>query len=101
MERWRHVEEIFHQALHRDPEDREAFARDACRGDRELFREVSSLLANHVDAGDAEFQPWAACAAARLAVNQTHFKPGKELGPSRSYSFLAAGGMGEVYRATD
>jgi len=39
------VEVIFHQALQHDPAQRDTFVREACHGDSELQREVSSLLA--------------------------------------------------------
>ncbi len=87
MERLHQIEEIFHQALQREPAEREAFVRQACRDDSDLRRQVVSLLENHDD-GDS-LDP-----AATL-------EPGQSLGPYRIDCFIAAGGMGKVYRATD
>ena len=42
--RWKKVEEIFHDALTREPAARNAFLAEACGNDVELRREVQSLL---------------------------------------------------------
>ncbi len=43
--RWERVKEVYHSALDRDPSERAAFLDQACRDDREIRREVESLLA--------------------------------------------------------
>src|SRR5215471_16995391 len=43
-ERWRQIEELYHRALERAPDERVAFVAKACRGDAGLQQEVESLL---------------------------------------------------------
>jgi serine/threonine protein kinase len=98
MERWQQIESLFQEALQRPVGERDAWLREACASDVALHQEVASLLANHH--GAASTGPWAA-AAAQLVVSPGRLEPGRCLGPYQVVSFIAAGGMGEVYRARD
>src|SRR5262249_19174432 len=96
---WQQLEEIFHEALQRDPAQRDAYLREACGSDAVLHREITDLLTHHESGAGA--QAWAADAAAQLVGSPASLRPGQFLGSCRIESFVAAGGMGEVYRATD
>ena len=99
MERFQQIESLFQEALQRPAAERDAFLRQACGSDADLLREVQSLVANHREGNDS--QPWAAAAAAQLIAAPGTLKPGQTLGPYEIVSFIAAGGMGSVYRARD
>jgi serine/threonine protein kinase len=97
LNRWQQIESLFQDALQRPVGERDAWLREACGADTDLHREIASLLANH---RDASAKPCAS-AAAQLIVKPVLLGPGQYVGAYQITSFLAAGGMGEVYRARD
>ena len=93
-ERWRRVTEIFHAALARTPAARAAFLEETCQQDISLRADVAALLAEHErPAFDEDAGGHAARTAFRVRASHS--------GRFRIDGLVGAGGMGEVYRATD
>ena len=105
-ERWREIERLYHAVLERDADERAAFLADACGDDDALRREVESLFDYQARAKDFIERPAVqgrlASAVRRLEQSSMPGRfVGRAFGSYEVKALIAAGGMGEVYRAVD
>jgi serine/threonine protein kinase len=98
--RWKEISALYAAALERPDAQRDAFLTEACAGDTALREEVESLLHHHGDGQQFMTIPAAQVVANAMAGDLVSLV-GRRLGAYRIDAPLAAGGMGEVYRATD
>src|ERR1700693_1794303 len=100
-ERWQQVNDLFHSAAERAPEERSAFLDEACHGDKGLCREVESLLASYEREENFIESPAFEIAPELLTNDMAGALVGELIGHYRIESLIGVGGMGEVYLARD
>ncbi len=92
---------LYHAALELEPQQREAFLQKHCSDDAELRCELSQLLTANEEAGTFLMKP-AVKLNSEIGSKQSDVSLiGRAFGHYRIVSHLGAGGMGEVYLATD
>lgn len=101
-DRWRKLEDLYHQAMEHDPAERVNFLESACSGDESLLREVTSLIA------EGEKTEGLSLASIAQSIAMDHNAEidgfasqmiGREVAQYRIVKELGRGGMGEVYLA--
>ncbi len=104
--RWQQIEELYHAALERAPDERATFLAEACAGDSGLRREVEELL--RYDGAEESFLEETALAmeARRLEVEDLSTTKAqgiirRQIGGYKILALLGRGGMGEVHLALD
>jgi Tol biopolymer transport system component len=111
-ERWARVKELFHAAIERPPDARDAFLMAAAADDESIRRDVESLLAMDADEASVlagfSFAPETGVvdslmrgALVQHAPPRPPLAAGHRIGLYEIVELLGAGAMGEVYRTRD
>jgi eukaryotic-like serine/threonine-protein kinase len=97
------LEQIFADALHKQPNEQSAFLNEACAGDAALRHRLEKMLAAHAEASKfLEIPPSAIVVAGRDRTADFHpisEGPGSRIGPYKLLQQIGEGGFGVVYMA--
>ena len=109
-ERWQQISGIFKSAIALEPEKRAAYVAAQCGPDEALRQEVEKLIGSHQKADQADFinSPAVEEVAPLLVpednegeVDKDRLEKGQQVNHYLILQKIGAGGMGEVYLATD
>jgi eukaryotic-like serine/threonine-protein kinase len=96
-ESWRHVGELFHEAVALPPGERTAWAVQACAGDQEILRELSSLLESDRKAREGFVHDQVKAGLVGFYEQEARAREPERAGPYRLVREIGKGGMGTVY----
>lgn len=104
-ERWKQIDELFDAVLDLPENERENFLSAKTNGDEDLRKEILSLLKAHSGGNDYLENSAMGIAAKNLAAEDTiiykNYFLDQKIGSYKIEKQIGAGGMGEVYLATD
>src|SRR4030095_8630643 len=95
------IKEIFHGALDCEPDKVSAFLETACQGDEILRHEVEAFLTAHKQAENFIEVPVTGLVGNIMEKGQAGLLVGQTIGHYKISKHIDAGGMGEVYLASD